>query len=205
MDASIYLAFVLTSIAFIVVPGPNVLVIVATGIAQGRLRAVQTVVGTSSAMALQLGIVAAGTSWVVQRISTGFVILKWSGVAWLLLLGLHHFRRSLTIHEEAKEVGATGSVITGFVTSVTNPKTILFFSAFLPQFVVTSGDYSHQITLLSLTFLALATIIDSGYALASASAWRLLRDRRATTIHHRLSALLCFVAGIWLAMLRRVN
>ena len=204
MDTSIYIFFVLVSVAFIVIPGPNVLVIVSTGIARGRGRALQTVAGTSTAMAIQLGLVAVGTSWLVQRVSDGFLVLKWSGVAWLVLMALYHFLRAMAGDKEEKRVAAAASFFTGFITSLTNPKTILFFSAFLPQFVVSGQDYAYQIAVLSLSFLLLATIIDSAYAILAGRAGRLLESSRVPALQHRLSAAIYLVAGTWLAMLRRV-
>jgi len=156
-------------------------------------------------MAIQLGLVAIGTSWIVQTISEGFVVLKWSGVIWLALLALYHLQRSLMADTDEKRIAAVASFFTGFVTSLTNPKTILFFTAFLPQFVVSSQDYLSQITALSLTFLLLATIIDGAYAIASASVRRFLGGGRVPALRHRLSAALYFIAGMWLAMLRRVQ
>ncbi len=200
-----YIVFVLVSVAFIVIPGPNVLVIVSTGIAQGRLRALQTVAGTSTAMAIQLGLVAAGTSWFVQAVRDGFLVLKWSGVAWLLLLVLYHVRRAKAGDEQEKRVAAAASFFTGFITSLANPKTFLFFSAFLPQFVISSKSYAYQITVLSVSFLLLAIIIDSAYAILAGRVWRLVESSRAPALHHRLSAVLYLVAGTWLAMLRRVS
>ena len=69
MNVSVYLAFVAVSVGLIVTPGPNVLVIISAGMAHGRVRALQTVAGTSTAMAIQLTLVALGTSWLVHGIS----------------------------------------------------------------------------------------------------------------------------------------
>ncbi|MGD2141278.1 MAG: LysE family translocator [Burkholderiales bacterium] len=196
--------FVIASVAFIALPGPNVLIIVSTGISQGKVRALQTVAGTSSAMAIQLTLVATGTTWIVQAISDGFIILKWAGVIWLVLLALYYFRRPSSSRDDEQDAGAAASYLTGFVASLTNPKTLLFFSAFLPQFVAPSGNYAFQITLLSLTFLMLAIIIDSAYALASAGVWRLLGRRSDSVPCHRLSALPYLLAATWLGMQRRL-
>jgi threonine/homoserine/homoserine lactone efflux protein len=204
MDLPVYVAFMAVSAAFIVLPGPNIVVIVSTGLTRGRARALQTVAGTSAAMAIQLALVAVGTSWFVQRISDGFTVLKWLGATWLVLLALNHFRRSLRADKDDGHVAAVTSFITGFITSLTNPKTILFFSAFLPQFVVPTHGYAYQITVLSVSFLLLAIVIDSTYAVASARVWQRLDRARSPALHHRFSAALYLIAGTWLAMLRRV-
>lgn len=204
MDVSVYFAFVVVSVGLIVVPGPNILVIVSTGLTHGRVRALQTVAGTSTAMAIQLALVALGTSWLVHGISEGFAVLKWLGVVWLALLALYHFRRSQKADGDDRHVAGTTSFFTGFVTSLTNPKTILFFSAFLPQFVVSAHDYASQISVLSVSFLLLAVVIDSTYAIASARIWQTLSRTRVPALHHQLSAAIYLVAGTWLALLRRV-
>ena len=204
MNVSVYLAFVAVSVGLIVTPGPNVLVIISAGMAHGRVRALQTVAGTSTAMAIQLTLVALGTSWLVHGISAGLAILKWIGVTWLVLLALVHFRRSFESNDNDRRVAAAASFITGFLTSLANPKTMLFFSAFLPQFVVSAHNYTHQITLLSATFLLLAVVIDGGYAIASTRVCRTLDRAYAPVMHHRLSAAIYLAAGAWLALLRRV-
>jgi len=204
MDISVYLAFVAASIGLIVLPGPNVLVIISTGMAHGRVRALQTVAGTSTAMAIQLTLVALGTSWLVHGINGGLAILKWTGGTWLVLLALVHFRRSFRSNDDDRRVATVAGFFTGFLTSLTNPKTMLFFSAFLPQFVVSAHNYAHQVILLSTTFLLLAVMIDGGYAIASARVCRTLKRGYSPVLHHRLSAAIYLVAGAWLALLRRV-
>ena len=203
MDTSAYLVFLTVSVALIALPGPNVLVIVSTGMTHGRANALQTVAGTSTAMAIQLTLVALGTSWLVHGISASLAILKWVGVTWLVLLALVHLRRSFGSGVDERRVAAATSFFSGFVTSLANPKTMLFFSAYLPQFIVSAHNYTQQIALLSASFLLLAIIIDSGYAIASARVRRALNGASAPVLHHRLSAVIYLVAGAWLALLRR--
>lgn len=101
--------FVILATGLIIIPGPNVLAIVSTSIAHGRVRGLQTVVGTSLAMLVQLAIAAVGTAWFVETLSAGYVLLKWLGVAWLLTLGVRHLRDAFG-HREAPPLSALGSV-----------------------------------------------------------------------------------------------
>lgn len=78
--------FVLVSLGLIIVPGPNVIVIITTSVVHGRSRGMQTVAGTSAAMIIQLMVAALGTAWFVTAISEGLRWLKWLGVAYLLYL-----------------------------------------------------------------------------------------------------------------------
>ncbi len=164
MDITLFLAFVFTSILFIVMPGPNVLVVVATSIQAGKRRGMQTVAGTSLAMALQLTIAALATSGLLVLLNVGLLWLKWAGVAYLAILGMRTLMQMRNVRAASTPSGL-GSFQRGFWISLTNPKTIFFFSAFLPQFVSPAGDAVIQLTVLSITFWCLAVLLDSSYVL----------------------------------------
>jgi len=85
------LTFVLVSAGIIIIPGPNLLVIISTSISHGKARGLQTVAGTTCAMILQLFIAASETAWLVSALSSGFLWLKWLGVSYLIYLGVAHF------------------------------------------------------------------------------------------------------------------
>lgn len=195
------LLFILVSIGLIIVPGPNVLVIVSTSIAHGRPRGLQTVSGTSVAMIIQLLIAALGAAWLVEALSSGFFWLKWAGVAYLLYLGAKHLRNAAS-KAKPEPVSAIGSFQRGFWVSVTNPKTILFFASFLPQFVSASEDYLPQIAQLSVVFWSLAVILDSGYALLASKLAKLLENKKLSKMQNCFSGLLYIGAGATLAATR---
>jgi homoserine/homoserine lactone efflux protein len=204
MDATLLISFVLVSVALIVVPGPNVLVIVSTSLAHGKTRGLQTVAGTTLAMALQLVVVAISTTWFVQLLTEGFSYLKWIGVLYLIYLASVHIKQALLARETNPiNITAQATFARGFLVSATNPKTILFFSAFLPQFIDSSENYVQQISLLSLTFLSLAAALDSCYALLSARLQPLLLSRNMSRMQNGLSGLLYIGASAWLAVTRR--
>lgn len=158
--------FLALAFGLIVIPGPNVIVIVTTSIVHGKTRGLQTVAGTSSAMIVQLLVAALGTAWFVTAVSEGLRWLKWLGVAYLLILGIKQIRASF-YDKPLSSLSAAGTFQRGFWISLTNPKTILFFSAFLPQFVSTQQSYLAQIALLSGIFWLMAVVLDSLYALLS--------------------------------------
>ncbi len=190
-------AFILVSMGIIIIPGPNVLVVVSTSLAYGRARGLQTVAGTSAAMLVQLCIAALGTAWFISALASGFLWLKWLGVSYLFYLGIKHF---LAIgQQQAERQSVFASFQRGFLVSLTNPKTIIFFSAFLPQFTSSAEAYLPQIALLSAIFWALAVILDSGYALLAHRMSSLLRSRNLARYQHGLSALLYIGAGSALA------
>ena len=195
------LFFILLSIGLIVTPGPNVLVIVSTSIAHGRQRGLQTVAGTASAMGLQLLIAALGTSWLVASLVQGFIWLRWLGVIYLCYLGASHLVSAIKIRKTIP-VSALGSFTRGFVVSLTNPKTILFFGAFLPQFVHSSADYLPQIALLSLIFWLLALFSDTGYVLLASRFSSLLKRQKIAKAENAITGVLYLGAGATLAVTR---
>lgn len=191
------LAFILVSIGIIIIPGPNVLIVVSTSITYGKVRGLQTVAGTSTAMLIQLGIAALGTSWLVSTLTNGFIWLKWLGVFYLLYLGVNHL---LAIRNTGNtSMSALGTFQRGFWVSLTNPKTIFFFSAFLPQFISPAHSYQLQIVELSLLFWILALVLDSGYALVAHRLSTILHLNRFGQYQHGVSGALYIGASAVLA------
>ena len=205
MDAALFITFFVVSVGLIVIPGPNVLVIVSTSIGHGKSRGLQTVAGTTSAMAIQLIIAVAGTAWFVQLLADGFYILKWLGVGYLLYLSLLHFRQACFGRHTPIALTASGTFARGFFVSISNPKTIVFFTAFLPQFVTPDGNYIQQTFILSMTFLSLAAALDSCYAILAASLQPLLERCNHSRVQSGISGILFFATSAWLATMRRAQ
>lgn len=155
--------FILVSVGVILTPGPNVIVVVSTCLSHGKLRGLQTVAGISTAMIIQLCVAALGTAWFASMLASGFFWLKWAGVIYLCYLGIISLLNAIK-NTQPKPVTGTGSFSRGFWVSLTNPKTILFFGAFLPQFVSPAESYISQIVILSVMFWCLAVVLDSMYA-----------------------------------------
>ncbi len=198
LETGVFISFVLISIPFIISPGPNVVVIISTSLAAGSTRGLQTVAGIWLAMMIQLFIAAVGTTWLLSVLAEGLMWIKWAGVAYLVYLGVVSLYRFATSHG-VTVVTATGSFRRGFYVSLTNPKTILFFSAFLPQFVTDSSLYAQQMTLLSVTFLVLALVLDSGYALLAGHLRWLLARKNIDRLQNGFSGALYILASALLA------
>ncbi len=196
------LTFIIVSFGVIIIPGPNVLVIISTSLSHGKTRGLQTVAGTSLAMLIQLAIAALGTSLLVSYLTKGFVWLKWLGVAYLLYLGFVHLMALK--NPKPHPISATGSFNRGFWVSLTNPKTILFFSAFLPQFTLGGNSYLNQIVLLSAIFWFMAVALDSLYAILSAKLVKLLKYKNISKYQHGISAALFLGAGALLSTTKNV-
>lgn len=198
------IAFIFIAAALVIIPGPNVLIIVSTSLAHGKAHGLRTVAGTSVAMLFQLLIAAVGTGWLVVAISDGLFWLKWAGVLYLIYLGLSTLRAASAEADLATpDNGRT--FFRGFWVSLLNPKTIVFFSAFLPQFVSAEGSYVEQIVLLSAIFWSIAVVLDSGYALFASALRNWLDDLLTTRTEKSLSGLLYIGAGAALALANKEN
>ena len=203
MWPSLYPAFIAASLALALMPGPNVAVIVSNSVAFGVRYGLLTVAGTASAMVPQLLVVTLGLAGVLEFTSHWFEALRWVGVAYLLYLGIEALRARQTSLGTAKpeRTSARSIYAKGLLVSLTNPKTLLFFGAFLPQFVDTKGDALSQLALLSLTFLVVCTSVDTGWALAAGRARPLLL--RAGRWTNRVTGGVLISAAAALALARK--
>ena len=203
IDSELYLAFVLATIVLIALPGPNVTLIVANSLAAGARAGLLTVAGTSTATALLLAVAALGMSSLMALMAEAFGWLRWAGVAYLLYLGLQQWRRSPD--PAAPPPGRQRIFWQGFVVSASNPKTLLFYVAFLPQFIDPGLAPGPQLALLSLTFLLIATLIDGAYGLLAGRLRGALADARRARLRQRLSGSFLIAAALGLALARRTS
>lgn len=204
MPLDLHLAFVAACALLIVIPGPNVALIVANSVAHGARFGLMTVAGTASAMVLQLALVVLGASALLGLLASLFDWLRWLGVAYLLWLGVRTWRSTaMDLSGIAAEPRSARAIfVRGFLVSLTNPKTLLFYAAFLPQFVSAGlGATTDQLLLLSATFLVVAVLLDGAWALL-ASRLRFLLQARAR-LRNRLTGSLLIGAGLGLALARR--
>ena len=179
-DATTYGFFVVASLALTLVPGPAVLYIVARSVEGGRPAGLVSVLGIGAGGFVHVAFAALGLSTLLVSSAAAFAVVKWLGVAYLIYLGIG---RLLARDEEEAAVTVGNEPLTrvfsqGVVVNVLNPKTALFFLAFLPQFVDPSrGAVTAQIALLGTTFVVLALCTDGLYALLSGTAADWLKRR----------------------------
>ena len=205
MPLELYLAFVLASTVLILIPGPNVTLLVATSLAYGARPALAALAGTSAAIALQLLVTVLGMTSLMALLASGFEWLRWAGVAYLIWLGVRQWRAApVALEDVAPRAVPQGALFwRGFLVSATNPKTLLFYAAFFPQFVDPASPPGAQLVLLSATFLALATLLDGGYALLAGRLRPWFRGERRARLRNRVTGALLIVAGVGLALARR--
>jgi threonine/homoserine/homoserine lactone efflux protein len=166
-----WLVFAFAALGLLLVPGPSVLYIIARGVSQGRRAAFASVLGIQLGGMLHILAAALGISAVILSSALLFQALKLLGAAYLVYIGVRTWLSKTTVVSKGIEAQPIRTVFwQGFVVNALNPKTALFFLAFLPQFINPSrGSVVAQILVLGLTFIGLATITDGIYALLSGS------------------------------------
>ena len=202
MFSHLYLAFVASVVVLMLIPGPNVALIVANSVAHGARYGLLTVAGTATAQALQLTLVAIGLTEFITAVGSVLGWLRWLGVAYLLYLGWQQWRApaaDLTaVPPQPRDTRAM--LRRAALVSLSNPKTLFFYSAFLPQFIVEGPPVMGQVAVLSVTFVVLAVSIDGCWALLAARA-RLLLGRHGR-LRNRVSGGCLFGAAFGLAAVR---
>jgi threonine/homoserine/homoserine lactone efflux protein len=181
-DASTFLLFAAASLAFLAIPGPSVFYIVTRSLAQGRRAGVASVLGVQVGGLVHVVAAAFGVSALIASSAAAFTIVKYAGAAYLIFLGI---KKLLSRGEQELEPEPRGPAShsrlfwQGVVVNVLNPKTALFFLAFLPQFVDTSAPVAPQMLVLGVMLIGIGVLSDGTYALLAAGAGRKLRETAA--------------------------
>lgn len=178
-ESSTLIGFSVAALVLFVVPGPAVLYIVTRSVAQGRRAGLVSVGGIHVGSLVHIAAAVAGLSTLLATSATAFRVVKWAGAAYLVYLGI----RSFTEREEPAGPGRTPSAPLGrvfrqgVVVNLLNPKTAVFFLAFVPQFVDTSRPATSQVLVLGGLFVLLGVLSDGMYALVTGSLAERLQRR----------------------------
>lgn len=201
------LLFVTASLALLISPGPNVMYIMTRSIDQGRTAGLVSVAGVASATCLHILAAALGLSAILLSSALAFDVVKYVGAAYLIYLGIQKFRSrdedDTSVVVQKQPLGKIYKQ--GLIISLLNPKTALFFFAFLPQFVDPShGSVTAQIILLGLIFIMLGALTDGTYAIVSSllSGW-LRGNRRFKKVQRYVSGTVFVGLGITAALAGR--
>ncbi len=222
MSLEIWFAFVAACSVMLVIPGPTILTVISYSMAHGRRAQLPLVaavaLGDSTALAVSLlglgSLLAASAFW--------FTVVKWAGGLYLLYLAAKMLRAGLrkpagegeresdnesTSTAAAAVPAAPGSLwklfANTYLVTALNPKGIVFFVAFLPQFIRPGAPIAQQLWILAATFVTLAAINATAYAVCAGAAGRLLASPRAQRRFHLAGGSLLGAAGIWALMARR--
>lgn len=171
------LAFVVASIILIEIPGPSLLFALGRALTVGRRDAVLSVVGNALGLAVQVAAVGLGLGALVAASAAAFTTLKIVGALYVVWLGIQAIRHRADARLSLEEVrptrlGPWEAVRSGTIVGLTNPKTLVFFGAFLPQFVTPNQPAASQVVVLGLIFAALAVTSDVCWVLAASRAKR---------------------------------
>lgn len=170
--------FIGASIVMLVIPGPAVLFIVARGISQGRLAAFASVLGVAVGSFVHVIAAVVGLSALMAGSAFAFSVVKYVGAAYLIYLGVMTLlkKRRPEVNPKIERKSLRRLFVDGIVVNVLNPKTALFFLAFLPQFA-DPAHFTEQALLLGAVFVALAIMSDGSYAMISGSLGHFLRGQ----------------------------
>ena len=199
-DASTLGLFVVAALALLAAPGPAVLYVVARSVDQGRVAGLVSVLGIHTGSLVHVAAAALGISSLVVSSAVAFSVVKYAGAAYLILLGV----RALLARGDVERVANVSAAplrrlyAQAIVVNVLNPKTALFFFAFLPQFVEPDGGaVALQLAVLGLVFIALGIVSDGAYAVLAGSLGHLVRgNRRVASLRRRLSGAVFIGLGI---------
>lgn len=205
IDMDLFITFALATTLLILMPGPIVTLTVANALTYGTRHGLRTVIGTSCATALMLLVGGFGMASAFMLLAQWFEWLRWLGAAYLVFLGAQMWRsKPLSLGDDEARAGPKKSLFwQGFVVSITNPKTILFYAAFFPQFIDPVQPAGPQLLTLSVTFLVIATFLDCCYALLCGRLRPYLNDARRGRIRNRITGGLMIGTGLALAFARK--
>jgi threonine/homoserine/homoserine lactone efflux protein len=204
IDPVILLPYIGACLLFSIVPGPSVTVVVANSLARGTKAGLLTILGTEIAMLSMVFIVAIGMDAVMTVVSEAFTVIKLIGAAYLIWIGWKMFNATgkLEMGKSGDRLPLVRYIWQGALINWSNPKTLLFLGAFLPQFVDTSRSAFPQIMTLGLIVMVVATATDSIYAVLAGRAREVLTAARVRLMS-RVSGVILMIGGVWLALVKK--
>jgi homoserine/homoserine lactone efflux protein len=202
MNWQLFSAFLVITLVLFLTPGPIVTLVVTTGARSGSRAALLTVAGASTGNAVLVACIAFGLSWVLKTSSEIFDYLRWIGAAYLTWLGIQAWRHAGAVAETAPRRGHVYAW-RGFIVAITNPKSIAFFTAFLPQFIDPTLPVEHQLLVMCVVSVLMGATMDSGWGLAASLGRTWFMKPRHNKLLGRISGAVLIGGGIWLSLMRR--
>ena len=208
MPFETWLAFVAASAALLMIPGPTVMLVVSYALGEGRRSALATVAGVTLGDLTAMTASLLGLGALLAASALAFTALKWVGAAYLIWLGIRLWRAPAAPDETVPAATAGSGRAMGwhaFVVTALNPKSIVFFVAFLPQFLDAARPVVPQIVIFEATFLVLATLNALSYAVMAAAARRTIRKPAVQRAVNRVGGSLLVGAGVAAAAWKRAG
>jgi threonine/homoserine/homoserine lactone efflux protein len=205
-DLSVLLVFVVAAGAISLAPGPDMIYVMANAVGRGAGAGLLSAVGISVAMLVHTAAAALGLSYLFAQSAWAFEAVRYAGAAYLILLGIGSLRGPAPDAGESRQDEPSPFRILrqGFLTNLLNPKVILFFAAFLPQFVVPqNGSATLQFLFFGAVFTSVGLLSDSAVAVASGKVRGLISERPgALRLLHRASGAVFVGLGVRLLLAR---
>ncbi len=204
VDLNLWLAFAVASAVLAAIPGPIVMLVVANSLAHGTAQGLRTLLGTASGTAILFAMGGLGMTWMLAFLSDWFDWIRWAGAAYLVWMGIKTWRAApAELADATTGTKQSVSFLQGFVIGVTNPKTLVFYAAFFPQFMDPALAAGPQIAVLSITFLVVATAVDALWATLCGRLRPWLTGERRGRMRNRISGALLIGTGAAMALTRR--
>ncbi len=201
MNWPLFSGFLVITVLLLLTPGPIVMLVISTGATRGVRAALVTVAGTSTGNVVLLAAIALGLGWVLRHAAHVFEVLRWIGAIYLIWLGIQAWRNAG--REQVCVQGNRVHFWRGFTVALSNPKTIAFFTAFLPQFVDPARPAGYQIAVMCVVAALLSGVTDSCWAIAAGYGRNWFAKPGRTQLLGRASGITLFSAGLWLSLARR--
>ncbi|PKA43130.1 LysE family translocator [Rhizobium sullae] len=209
MSLEAWLAFAAASAIMLAIPGPTILLVVSYALGHGRKTALATVSGVALGDFTAMTASLFGLGAVLAASAMLFTVLKWVGGAYLIWLGIKLWRAPLITepvadNDNLPEKKSLKIFLHAYIVTALNPKSIVFFVAFVPQFLNPAKPFFEQMVIMELTFLVLAAINASSYALLANAARGLIRKASVQRAVNRTGGTLLIAAGAVTAGYRRI-
>jgi homoserine/homoserine lactone efflux protein len=202
LSLDLYLAYLAACVVIIVVPGPSVTLIVANSLAHGTRAGLLNVAGTQVGIAAIIALVGVGLASLIEALGWWFEWVRLAGAAYLIWLGVKLLRSSGALGgTRAAPQPRGGFLLQGLLVALSNPKTLVFFGAFIPQFIDPARSFAEQVAIMGVTAISVATISDGLYAVLVGGAGRRVSARWLRWLS-RASGGFLIGGGLWLALAR---
>jgi len=207
MPVELWLAFVAASAVLLIIPGPTILTVISYSMSHGRRANVPLVAAVALGDSTALVVSLLGLGALLSTSAFWFMVVKWVGGLYLIHLGIKLLRAGIAPADIAAAPAAPVSrwrlFANTYLVTALNPKGIVFFVAFLPQFLSPTTDATRQLWVLAVTFVAMAALNATLYAVFAGTARRLLSSARAQRRFNLAGGSLLSAAGVWALLARR--
>jgi homoserine/homoserine lactone efflux protein len=204
MNIELFTAFLLITVVLVIAPGPIVTLVISTGATRGVRAALTTVAGTTFGNAVLLTTIALCLNWVHGHADLLFTALRWTGAAYLIWLGVQAWRHAGESGDELLETGRT-RFVRGLLVALSNPKTLVFFTAFLPQFIDPLLPAGPQLVAMCVASVVIAGASDCAWAVAAGMGRAWFMKPARVKLLGRLSGTVLIGGGVWLSLARRTS